>query len=93
MKDSANNLRTRLDRLAELARHAAPEERARLERSIRLTSQAVEAVVQAQQVAQRAARLKEEADAKVVHRRSELAALLAELRILRNRFRKLAHFP
>jgi hypothetical protein len=44
-------------------------------------------------VAQRAARLKEEADAKVVHRRSELAALLAELHILRNRIRKLAHFP
>jgi hypothetical protein len=68
--------------LVELARHAAPEDRVRLERTIELAARALLAVVQAQEAVERARRQTEEADADMVDRQSELAALMAELRIL-----------
>ena len=69
MADNADILCVHLDQLVELARHAEPEDRARLERTIQLARQAFDAVVLAQQLAQRASPLTEEAEADAVHRR------------------------
>ena len=82
MVDNADILCVHLDQLVELARHAEPEDRARLERTIQLARQVFDAVVLAQQLAQRASPLTEEAEANAVHRRIELTALMAELRII-----------
>ena len=83
--DDPDTLRAHLDRLIELARHAQPEDRARLERLIELVSRAHQEVARTRQAAERARRLREEADANLVHQQSDLMALLAELRIMRNR--------
>ena len=82
MSDNADILCVHLDQLFELARHAEPEDRARLERTIQLARQAFDAVVLTQQLAQRASPLTEEAEANAVHRWIELTALMAELRII-----------
>jgi hypothetical protein len=83
--DDPDTLRARLDRLIELARHAQPEDRARLERLIELVSRAHQEVARTRQAAERARRLREEADANLVHQQSDLITLLAELRIMQNR--------
>jgi hypothetical protein len=83
--DDPDTLRAHLDRLIELARHAQPEDRARLERLIELVSRAHQEVARTRQAAERARRLREEADANLVHQQSDLIALLAELRIMQNR--------
>jgi chemotaxis regulatin CheY-phosphate phosphatase CheZ len=88
MKKKSDILRNRLDRLSELARQAAPEDRDRLEHTIQLASQALTRVVHAQHAAWRAALLKQEAEANAVQRRTELAALLTELRIMSKRVSK-----
>jgi hypothetical protein len=95
MKDDPDTRCTRLDRLAalaELARHAEPEDRARLEHTIHLVSIARQAVVvareQRERAKQRAKRLAEEAEAGAVFQRNEQVILLTELRMMRDRTRK-----
>jgi hypothetical protein len=88
MTDDPNTRRGRLDRLAalaELAQHAEPEDRARLERTIQLVSIARQAVAQALEKKNRAKRLAEENEAAEVFRRNEQLILLAELRLMRDR--------
>jgi hypothetical protein len=85
MKDDADTLLGHVNKLLELmelARQAAPEDRVRLERTIELAGRALLAVAQAREAVQRARGLAEEADANMVYWQSELAALMAELRIL-----------
>jgi hypothetical protein len=85
MKDDADTLLGHMNKLlelVELARHAAPEDPARLECTIGLAGRALLALAQAQEAVQQARRLTEEADANMVQRQSELAALLEELRII-----------
>ena len=91
MKDDAVPLLDHVNRLlelAELARHAAPEDRLRLERTIELVGQALVAVTQAQEAVLQARSLKGQADANLEHRQSELVALLAELRIMNDHIPK-----
>jgi hypothetical protein len=91
MKDDADPLFDHMNKLlelAELARHAAPEDRLRLERTIELAGQALLAVARAQEVVEQAKRLRERADIDMVDRQGELAALLAELRILQQNLPK-----
>jgi hypothetical protein len=91
MKDAADALSGHMNKLlelAELARHAAPEDRARLERTIELVSGALLAVTQAKEAAERARCLREEAEANLVHQQGDLISLLAELHIMRARTRK-----
>jgi hypothetical protein len=83
MKDEADILHVRLEKLLDLARHAAPEDRTRIERTIRLASQAIQEVARAREEAQRAALPKQEAEANMVHQRREQVALPAELHIIR----------
>jgi len=78
MTDDPDNRHARLDRLvalAELARHADPECRAR------------QAVAQARQQAERAA-LEEAAEANLARWESELTALLVKLRMSRGHISK-----
>ncbi len=78
MTDDPDTRRARLDRLAalaELARHADPEGRAR------------QAVAQARQQAERAA-LEEAAEANLARWESEFTALLVKLRISRGHISK-----
>jgi len=85
MNDDADTLldhMSKLLELAELVRHAAPEDRARLERTIKLVSRALLATAQAQEAVQRARGPLWEAEIKAAQRWSELTALLAELRII-----------
>lgn len=88
MVDNADTLRAHLDRLVELARHAEPEDRARLEHTIHLVSIARQAVVLAREQRERAKRLAEEAEAGAVFQRNEQVVLLTELRMMRDRTRK-----
>jgi hypothetical protein len=91
MKDDAETLigyANKVLELAELALHAAPEDRTSLERTIRIDGRALLAVAQAQEAVQRAGGLTEEAEADMVFRQSELMALLAELRILQQNIPK-----
>jgi hypothetical protein len=91
MTDDPNTRRGRLDRLtalAELAQHAEPEDRARLERTIQFVSIARQAVAQALEQKERAKRLAEENEAAAVFRRNEQVILLAELRLMRDRIPK-----
>jgi hypothetical protein len=86
MKDDADTLldhMSKLLELAELARHAAPEDRARLERTIKLAGRAILAVAQAQEAVQRATGPLWEAENNAAQRWSDLEALLTELRIMR----------
>jgi hypothetical protein len=85
MKDAADALSGHMNKLAELARHAASEDRARLERTIKLVSQALLAVIQVKEAAERARRLREEAEANLVHQQGDLISLLAELHMMRIR--------
>lgn len=90
MEDDPEALRARLKRLAELtelAREAAPADRIRLERMLEMVSRALQAVTQARQDAQRAAHLREEAEAIAARRRIEHAALETELRIISEEIR------
>ena len=83
MKDDAYTLLGHMNKLlelAELARHAAPEDRVRLERTIELISRAL--LVVAQEAVKRARCQREEADADMEDQWNDLAALLAELQII-----------
>jgi len=75
MEDDADTLHARLERLSELARHAAPKDRAGLERTMHLVSISRQGVAQAREPMERARRLTEEAEANWVHRRSDHAPL------------------
>jgi hypothetical protein len=78
MKDDIDPLLTRMNRLLELkelARHAAPEDRARIHRTIKAVGRALLAVVEARDTAERARRRREQSDA-------DLAALMVELQIM-----------
>jgi hypothetical protein len=59
-----------------------------LERTIELVSRALLAVIQAKEAAERVRRLREEAEAKLVHQQGDLISLLAELHIMRTRILK-----
>ena len=85
MKDDTDPLLDRMNRLLELkelARHAAPEDRARIHRTIKLAGQALLAAAQARNTAERARRMRERADADLTARQGELAALMVELQIM-----------
>jgi hypothetical protein len=85
MKDNAYTLLGHMNKLlelAKLARHAAPEDRVYLERTIELISRALLVVAQAQEAVKRARCQREEADADMEHQWNDLAALLAELQII-----------
>jgi hypothetical protein len=87
MKDDADTLRVRLERLlelTELARHAPLEDRASIEHSIQLVSRAIAAIAENQEARQRAVLVTEEAKACQVRRRSALADQMARLRFLRS---------
>jgi hypothetical protein len=91
MKDDADPLFDHMNNLlelAELARHAAPEDRLCLERTIELAGRALLAVTRAQEMVEQAKRLRERADIDMVDRQSELGAFLAELRILQQNLPK-----
>jgi GAF domain-containing protein len=94
MKDDADTLRIRLERLlelTELAWHAPLEDRARIERSIQFVqfvSRAIAAIAENQEARQRAALMTEEAKACQVRRRNDLADQMARLRFLRKRIPK-----
>jgi hypothetical protein len=91
MKDDADTLRVRLERLlelTELAQHASLEDRARIELSIQLVSMAIAAIAENQEARQRAALMTEEAKACQVRRRNDLADQMARLRFLRKRIPK-----
>jgi hypothetical protein len=81
MKDNIDPLLARMNRLL-VAHHAAPEDRARVHLTIKLVSRALLAVSQARNVAERARRRRERADANLADRQSELAAPLVELQIM-----------
>jgi hypothetical protein len=73
MKDNAVIPHTHLKRLlelAELARHGPSEDRARIDRTIRLVIQGLRALAQAREAVQQAALLTEKAQASMVHRQS-----------------------
>jgi hypothetical protein len=64
MKDDADTLRVRLERLLELTdlmRHAPLEDHVRIEHSIQLLSRAIAAIAENQEARQRAALMTEEA--------------------------------
>jgi hypothetical protein len=85
MKDDTDPLLARMNRLLELkelARHAEPEDRARIHRTIRLAGRALLAIAQARDVAERTQRARERADADLTARQGELAALMVELQIM-----------
>jgi hypothetical protein len=91
MKDDADPLLDHMNNLlelAELARHAAPEDRLHLERTIELAGQALLVVAQSQETVLRGMSLREQADANMVDRQSELTALVAELRIIQDHISK-----
>jgi hypothetical protein len=91
MKDDADTLRVRLERLLELTdlmQYAPLEDHARIERSIQLVSMAIAAIAENQEARQRAALVTEEAKACQVRRRSDLADQMARLRLLRKRIPK-----
>jgi hypothetical protein len=74
MKEKALIPHTRLKRLleiAELARHGAPEDRARLEQTIRLVIQGLRALAQAQEAVRQAAILTEKAEVSMVRRQTD----------------------
>ena len=74
MKEKALIPHTRLKRLleiAELARHGASEDRARLEQTIRLVIQGLRALAQARVAVQQAALLTEKAEAGIVRRQND----------------------
>ena len=65
---------TRLKRLleiAELARHGAPEDRARIDHTIRLVVQGLRALAQAQEAVRQAAILAQKAEASMVRRQND----------------------
>jgi len=85
MKDDTDTLLSHMNKLlelAELARHAAPEDRVRLERTIELASRALLAVAQAQETVKQAKSQRDRADADMGDRRRDLVAMLAELQII-----------
>jgi hypothetical protein len=74
MKEKAVITHTRLKRLleiAELARHGAPEDRARIDHTIRLVIQGLRALAQARVAVQQAALLTEKAEAGIVRRQND----------------------
>jgi hypothetical protein len=96
MKDDTDPLLDRMNRLLELkelARHAEPEDRARIHRTIKLAGQALLAVAQARNTAERARRMRERADADLADRQGELVALLVELQILIEDIPPVDRFP
>ena len=85
MKDDIDPLLTRMNgllELKELAHHAAPEDRGRIHRTIKVVGRALLAVAQARDTAERARRRRDRADADLADRQGELAALLLELQIM-----------
>jgi hypothetical protein len=96
MKDDTDPLLARMNRLLELqelACHAAPEDRARIHRTIKLVGRALLAVAQARDTAERARRRREEADADLANRQGELAALMVELQIMIEDIPPVDRFP
>jgi len=96
MKDDIDPLLARMNRLLELrelAHHAAPEDRARIHRTIRLAGRALLAVAQARDVVERARRMRERADADLADRQGELVALLVELQIMIEDIPPVDRFP
>lgn len=65
-----HNRLIRLLEIAELARHGAPEDRARIDRTIRLVTQGLRALAQAQEAVQQATILTEKAEASMVRRQN-----------------------
>jgi hypothetical protein len=78
----------RLLELVELARHAAPDDRARLERTIELPMRAVLAIAQSREIMQQAKGLGEKPDADLEVRQNELLGLLAKLHIMQQDIHK-----
>jgi hypothetical protein len=86
--DAAETLRVRLERLlelTELAQYGPPEDLARIERSVQLVGRAIAAIAENQETKQRAVLVTEEAKAKQVRRRSDLANQMERLRFLRTK--------
>jgi hypothetical protein len=63
MAQDPDTLCTRLERLEKLALQAAPEDRARLEETIHLLSEMVQALIRARETRQRTEQLNQEAKA------------------------------
>jgi hypothetical protein len=78
----------RLLELVELARHAAPDDRARLERTIELSMRAVLAIAQSREIMQQPGGLAKESNADLEVRQNELLDLLMELRIMQQDIHK-----
>jgi hypothetical protein len=57
--------------IAELARHGAPKDRARIDHTIRLVIQGLQAIAQARVAVQQAALLTEKAEAGIVRRQND----------------------
>jgi len=96
MKDDIDPLLDRMNgllELKELARHAAPEDRARIHRTIKVVGRALLAVGEARDAALRAQRVREWADAGLAARQGELAALLVELQIMIEDIPPVDRFP
>jgi hypothetical protein len=96
MKDDIDPLLARMNRLLELrelAHHAAPEDRARIHRTIRLAGRALLAVAEARDTVERARRRRERADADLADRQGELAALMVELQIMIEDIPPVDRFP
>jgi hypothetical protein len=86
--DAAETLRVRLERLlelTELAQYGPPEDLARIERSVQLVGRAIAAIAENQETKQRAVLVTEEAKARQVRRRSDLANQMERLRFLRTK--------
>jgi hypothetical protein len=78
MKEKAIIAHTRLKRLleiAELARHGAPEDRARIDHTIRLVIQGLRALAQAQEAVRQAAIRTEKAEASMVRRQNDRTSI------------------
>jgi hypothetical protein len=96
MKDNIDPLLARMNRLLELremAHHTAPEDRARIHRTIRLAGRALLAVAEARDTVERARRRRERVDADLADRQGELAALMVELQIMIEDIPPVDRFP
>jgi hypothetical protein len=85
MMDNTAPLLARMNRLLELkelTRQATPADRARIHRTIKVVGRALLAVAEARDMAERARRRREQADADLADRQGELAALMVELQIM-----------
>src|SRR4051794_6482973 len=79
MTQDLDKLRARLERLRELARHAAPEDRARMDSTIHRNAVALEAIDYARQRTQRGVQRRIAAEVEEARLRTQEEAILAEL--------------